>query len=308
MLAPLASLWLSLAPPESVEPPPTEQTTAAPSEPDLSEAKRLFDEGTARYDAADFSGAIEVFTLALSELRKQGITDFRIRGSLLFNIGRTHMKAYGIDEEVEHLRQAKSVFNRFIEEAELHPDEVDPADIDEARTQLVEIDRLLAAEAATPAAETQGGKKKKPKRERQPKEPRDRPEPKGDPKKLKASGIGLLAGGGALLVGGVGMLAWGATFVPAAERQVAALDDLELPDNSPAFMDGDAFIARERSKGSVWMGVGGFTAVLGVAGVAVGIRQLVTAKRVREHHTARAWTPTAAFGRDGVWFGVSGRF
>jgi hypothetical protein len=299
VLASLASLWLVLAPPGSDEAPAAEP----PAEPeaDLSEARRLFDEGTARYDAADFAGAIETFTLALSELRKQGVSDFRIRGLLLFNIGRTHMRAYGIDEEVEHLRQAKTIFTSFIDEAERHPEEVDAADIDEARNQLVEIDRLLADAKSVPEG--------KPKRERKPKQPRDRPEPKGDPQKLRASGIGLLAGGGALLVGGVGMLAWGAGYVPAAEAKVAGLDALGLPPDSPAFAEGEAFIDAERRKGTTWMAVGGVSVALGVVGVGIGIRQLVTAKRIKQNNRAlTAWTPTAAFGRDGVWFGVSGRF
>jgi len=299
VLAPLASLWLAFAPPESEAGQPAQPETTA-SEPDLTEARRLFDEGTARYDAADFAGAIEVFTLALSELRKQGVSDFRIRGLLLFNIGRSHMRAYGIDDDVGHLRQAKSIFTSFVGEAEEHPGEVDAADIEEARSQLVEIDRLLAADTSEPAPEPKG---KKPKR--------DRPEPKGDPKKLRASGIGLLAGGGALLVGGVGMLAWGAGFGPAAEAKVAELDGLMLPDDSPAFADGEAFIDAERKKGTAWMAVGGVGVTLGVVGVAVGIRQLVTAKRVEKHRAGSgptAWTPTAAFGREGAYFGVSARF
>jgi hypothetical protein len=299
VLASLASLWLVLAPPDSGEAPAAEQ----PSEADLSEARRLFDEGTARYDAADFTGAIETFTLALSELRKQGVSDFRIRGLLLFNIGRAHMRAYGIDDQVGHLRQAKSIFTSFVDESEKHPDEVDAADIEEARGQLVEIDRLLAASTSEPAPET------KPKRERKPKQPRDRPEPKGDPKKLRTSGIGLLAGGGVLLVGGIGMLGWGAGYVPAAEAKVAGLDGLGLPPDSVAFADGEAFIDSERRKGTSWMAVGGVSMALGVVGVGIGIRQLITAKRVEKHNGARtAFTPTAGFGREGGWVGVAGRF
>jgi hypothetical protein len=295
VLSSFASLWLALAPPATVDAPEAEQPSE--QEPDLGEAKRLFDEGTARYDAADFAGAIEVFTLALSELRKQGVADFRIRGLLLFNIGRTHMRAYGIDEEVEHLRQAKSIFTSFIDEAEGHPDEVDAADIDEAKARLVELEELLAA-TNEPASE---GK---------PKPKRDRPEPKGDPKKLRAMGIGLTAGGVALLGGGIGMMVWGAGFGAAAEREVAGLDDLGLPADSPAFAEGDAFIAAERRKGAVWQGVGGFAIGVGVGVLSFGIRQLITAKRIEKRSTSKstAMVPTAGFGRDGAWLGVAGRF
>jgi hypothetical protein len=302
VLASFASLWLAIAALEMVDAPAAEQPSE--QEPDLSEAKRLFDEGTARYDAADFAGAIEVFTLALSELRKQGVSDFGIRGLLLFNIGRTHMRAYGIDDEVEHLRQAKSIFTSFIDEAEDHPDEVDPGDVEEAKAQLVEIDALLAARATAPAPTPEA----KPKRERKPK--RDRPEPKGDPKKLRAMGIGLTAGGVALLGGGIGMMAWGAGFGAAAEREVAGLDALELPADSPAFAEGDAFIAAERRKGAAWLGVGGFAIGAGVGLLAGGIRQLVTAKRIEQRSASKraALSPTLGFGREGAWLGVAGRF
>jgi hypothetical protein len=303
VLASFVSLWLALAPPETATP-EVQRPQPVTAEPDLTEARRLFDEGTARYDAADFAGAIEVFTLALSELRSQGVSDFRIRGLLLFNIGRTHMRAYGIDEEVEHLRQAKSIFISFIDEAEEHPDEVDAGDIEEAKAKLVEIDALLAELDEPAPAQT------KPKRERKPKPKRDRPEPKGDPKQLRTMGAGLTAGGVVLLGGGVGMMAWGAGFGAAAERQVAGLDDLGLPAESPAFADGDSFIAAERRKGATWLGVGGVAIAAGVGVVAFGVRQLITAKRVEQHRASNraAWVPTAGFGREGAWLGVAGRF
>lgn len=298
MLVSFASLWIALAPPETAAAPEAEQ----PAEADLSEAERLFDEGIARYDAADFAGAIEVFTLALSELRSQGVSDFRIRGLLLFNIGRAHMRAYGIDDEIEHLRQAKSIFTSFVDEADEHRDEVEAGDIEEAKAQLVEIEAMLAA-TGEPAPED-----KKPTREPKPK--RDRPEPKGDPKKLRAMGIGLTAGGVALLGGGVGMMAWGAGFGAAAEREVAGLDDLGLPADSPAFADGDAFIAAERRKGAAWLGVGGFAIGAGVGVLSFGIRQLITAKRIEQRSASKstALIPTAGFAREGAWFGVAGRF
>jgi tetratricopeptide (TPR) repeat protein len=316
VLVPLASLWIALAlhamvvapevqrPVAAEQPDTAEQPDAAeqPAEPDLDEAKRLFDEGTARYDAADFDGAIETFTLALSELRTQGVLDFRIRGLLLFNIGRTHMRAYGIDDEVEHLRQAKSIFHSFIDEAQEHADEVDAGDIEEAKAKLVEIDALLAALDEPAPAQA------KPKRERKPK--RDRPEPKGDPKQLRAMGAGLTAGGVVLLGGGIGMMAWGAGFGAAAERQVAGLNDLGLSADDPAFADGDSFIAAERRKGATWLGVGGVAIAAGVGVVSFGVRQLITAKRVEQHRASNrtAWAPTAGFGREGAWLGVAGRF
>ena len=283
MLELIVASWLAFAPAEDA---PTESA-------DLTEARRLFDEGTARYEAADYEGAIEVFTLALGEVRGQGVDDFTVRGLLLFNIGRAHLRAHEIDQDIEHLRQAQSIFRRFVEEADAHPGEVDEADVNEAREQLEEIDRLLAA------AEQ---------REPGPAPDNDEPDddkPPADPAKLRARGIGLSAAGAALLGGGVGMLVWGGGFGPSAEAQVAELDDLGLPADSPAFADGDEFIAAERRKGAAWMAAGGVAAAVGVVGVALGVQQLVKAKKVTRERSVSA---SASFSRDGVWFGIHGQF
>ena len=295
MLESFVSLWLIASPTVAAAP-----AEAGPAqEADLSEAKRLYNEGTVRYEAADFAGAIESFTLALSELRSEGINDFSIRGLLLFNIGRTHMRAYEIDGEVEHLLQARTIFTSFVEEAHGHPDQVAPGDIEEAKTRLEEIEGLLASrddpasegDAIQPSTDTPADSGVDQADER-------------DPKRLRASGIGLSVAGAALIGGGVGMIAWGAGFAPAARAQVAELDTLDLPPDSPAYADGEAHIATERRKGTAWMAAGGVAAALGVAGLAVGIRQLVVAKRVRE----RRVSAVGSFGPEMVWLGVTGRF
>jgi tetratricopeptide (TPR) repeat protein len=278
VLALLVASWISLAPPAD----------AAPSEAvDLSEARRLFDEGNARYDAADYKGAIEVFTRALTEIRGRGVDDFQIRARLLFNIGRSHMRAYEINHDVEHLRQARSIFTRLLEESERFPGEVDEDDVASAHEQLAEIERLLAA------AE----------------QPSDAPPPpfnaeRPDPRPFRVRGIGLISGGAALLGAGVGMLAWGGGFGSAAETQVAGLDDLGLPSDSAAFADGQDFITAERRKGAAWMAAGGVSAVLGVVGVAVGVQQLVKANKL----SPRSLSAGLTVNREGAGLSVSGRF
>jgi hypothetical protein len=86
----------------------------------------------------------------------------------------------------------------------------------------------------------------------------------------------------------------------------------ESPDASqptqPAASEPDLTEAKRLSDNGT---VGGVSLTLGVVGVAVGIRQLVTAKRVDKHRASSAstaWTPTAALGRDGAYFGMSARF
>jgi hypothetical protein len=270
--------------------PPDDEETTGEAEPaaDLSEAKRLFDEGLARYDAADYEGAIEVFTLALSEVRGQGVSDFDIRGLLLFNIGRAHVRAWEIDRDVEHLRQAQKIIRTFLEEANSkeYAGIIDAETLKSAEVQLAEIDRELAGPA--PADE-----------------PEDEPEsdqPSADvspqAKRHRATGIGLTVSGVAVLGAGVGMLVWGTTYGPDAQAQV----DGFTPQTMSVLAQGDDFIAAERRKGTAWMAGGGVAAALGVAGLAVGIQQLIKAKRTK------APSVSAGVGPQGVGVVVSGRF
>jgi tetratricopeptide (TPR) repeat protein len=255
----------------------------------LSEARRLFDEGNARYDAADYKGAIEVFTLALREIHGKGVDDFRVRALLLFNIGRTHMRAYEIYRDIEHLRQARSIFSRLVDEFERFPGEVEAEDVAAAHENLTEVERMLAA------AESSG-------------EPLPPKTETLDHRPIRARGIGLTGAGVVLLGAGIGMLAWGSGFGAAAESQVAGLDDLGLPSDSPAFADGDDFIAAERRKGTAWMVAGGVSAALGVTGAAIGIMQLVKAKKLQQRSLSAGVSPGVSISREGVWLSVGGRF
>lgn len=293
MLELLIAPWFALAPPEVAGDEGTAPTPAdGEVEVDLSEAARLFDEGLARYEAADYEAAIEIFTQALAELREQGVHDFRTRGLLLFNIGRAHMRAYEIDEDVEHLRQAQAIFRRFTEEGkdERNAAEADPGDVREAEEQLAIIAGLLESESAS-----------------EPVDPAPAPAPVDAdeaPSNARPLGIGLTATGVALLGGGVGMLIWGVGYGPAAQAEVDTLDGLGLPDDHPAFAEGDQFIRDERKKGTAWMAAGGVAAGLGVGVLAVGIQQLVRANKQRRPPV----TAVGSFERGFVFVGVAGRF
>lgn len=96
---------------------------------------------------------------------------------------------------------------------------------------------------------------------------------------------------------------WGAGAGPAAESQRPVLDDPGIPADSPAHAEFDAFVAAETRKGVAWMAAGGVAAGVGVVGLALGVRQLVRAKRARAPVTV-----TTAFDRRGVWLGVRGQF
>jgi hypothetical protein len=288
MLTVLVATWLLVAPAAGQDP-----------EADLIAAGELFQEGVARYDAADFNGSIEVWMRALGKVAS--VEDFQVRGLLLFNIGRAHVRAYDIDRDVTHLRQAKTILTRFVEEArsEAYAGQIDDETIAEAEQQLAEVARLLGEDEDEPAVVGPTDEPTdEPNNDRT--KPVDDPKPAPSPTKLRNTGIALLVPGVALVGAGVGMLAWGAGFGAAAQSQV---DGFDLSPDDPDFDRGEDYVAGERSKGTSWMIAGGVGMTIGVVGVALGARQLIRAKKARANAVSVA--PN--------WFGgyglvVSGRF
>ncbi len=100
-----------------------EATDAAPAPDDgvREQAQQLYDEGQVLYSAADYSGAIEKFTLALSLIsRSDAGFDGEVRGRLLYNLATAHDRAYNINGEIKSLRQARELYARIGEEAGAH--------------------------------------------------------------------------------------------------------------------------------------------------------------------------------------------
>ena len=92
---------------------------AEPDDPTpAQQAQTLFERGVSRYEVSDYPGAIENFTHAYDQSRK--IEDAALRGRVLhalqFNLARAHVKAYGIDEDRQHLRIAIDLFGKYLAE------------------------------------------------------------------------------------------------------------------------------------------------------------------------------------------------
>ena len=136
------ALYLSLSAPVAV------QALVQPpaSTADLSEARRLYYEGSTRYDAADYEGAIEKFTEALTSVKEVGSNDFQVRGLLLYNIGKAHVRAYDTTQDVVHLRQARTIYREFIAEADAEAffDKFDPEHVEMATEELESLEAHLA--------------------------------------------------------------------------------------------------------------------------------------------------------------------
>lgn len=244
-------------------------------QPDLSEAERLFREGKTKYDSADYEGAITSFTQALGEATAKGSKEFQVRGLLLYNIGKAHIKAYDIDHDIEHLRQARAIYKRFIKEADVEAmfEKFSAQDVADARQEL----RMLEMRIGGLESEAKGI------------EPVPSTPPVVAPivdqqevTKARNLGIGLTVSGSAVIAAGVGVLVAGSQLAPSAETSVAKLDDLGVPADHPSRVEGETFIDAETRRGRTIMAVGGSLAAVGAVGIGMGIASLVKSKRLKE--------------------------
>lgn len=269
------------------------ETTGAPA--DLQHAETLYDEGTVRYDAADYLGAVEKFTEALAIVKREGGDD-HVRLTLLYNIGQAHEKQHEIDRDVTHLRQALALYRQYREFAESKGDLDDQLDVEgkilrlekklRAHDQIMR-NRQKTADAGDPS----------------PPEPPDVDE---DPswRRHRNLGVGLTVAGGAAVVGGVVVAVLGSRYESKARAQVDELADLGVPMDHPAWEEGEDFVAQEKRKGAVLMGVGGSLAAAGAVGAGVGIFYLVKARKAKASRVSA--TPVLAPGFAGVQ--LTGRF
>jgi hypothetical protein len=84
----------------------------APAEdPALAEARTLYDEGKARFDTFDYEGAVELWTRAYAKLPEES---GGVRNAMVYNIATAQEKAYELDKDVQHLRQAQLLLEQYV--------------------------------------------------------------------------------------------------------------------------------------------------------------------------------------------------
>jgi tetratricopeptide (TPR) repeat protein len=261
----------------------------------MEEAEVLFREGTVQYESTDYTGAIESFTKALGIVTAERGGD-EIRLTLLYNIALAHEKQFKIDKDVAHLRQALELYKRYRDFAQSKGDLGEELDVE---YQIAHLEKQLQIHNQIERNKERG---------EQPATADPPPVSELDAglewKKPRNTGIGLVAGGGVLTIGGVVLAVVGSTFEGSAEDEVAKLADQGIPMDHPAWAEGDEFIASEKRRGNVFMGVGASVAVVGAVGVGVGSYYLVKSKRLREGRVSAL--PALSPGYAGVQ--ISGRF
>lgn len=85
--------------------------TATAEDPALVEARALYDEGKARFDTFDYEGAVDSWTKAYGKLPE---SETGVRNAMVYNIATAQEKAYDVDKDVQHLRQAVLLLQTYV--------------------------------------------------------------------------------------------------------------------------------------------------------------------------------------------------
>jgi hypothetical protein len=269
--------------------------------PEVERARELFDQGARKYEVADYAGAIELWTRAYERLPVREDTA-KTRQLLRRNIGQAHVRAYEVDRDATHLRQARALLQGYL-------DNVDPASVDDAALQadrervqqmLETVDTELAQlerewnETGTEAP-TQTEPDATPPRPTSTSAAHDSETTPGpvdrDETDRDSTQTAMLAAGGVLAgVGIVGLSVMGWGLARGKDRQQAwesARDDAAAPGAMPDDTRALAPIedAGQRANDiALGMGIaGGIVLATGVALIIVGVRR----GRIRSDRTSR---------------------
>lgn len=135
--------------------------TMAPEDPALAEARELYDEGKARFDTFDYNGAVESWTKAYAKLPDD---QAGVRNAMVYNIATAQEKAYDVDKDLQHLRQAVLLLQSYVKNYKVlykRTPETE-AELKKAENRIAALeDRIARAErgeepAPVPATTTEG--------------------------------------------------------------------------------------------------------------------------------------------------------
>jgi hypothetical protein len=138
-------LWLGLAAPAGK--PAGGKTAAAPTQPGpLQRVGELATSAQARYETADFAGAIELWTQAY-DLLPDAPEYVSQRSVLAYQIAQACVEAHAIDPKLAYLRKAEKLFSGYLQSVDAQDAET-VADIEgrlkDIRAKIADVDRLEA--------------------------------------------------------------------------------------------------------------------------------------------------------------------
>lgn len=141
------SVAAALAVPAGVVMAPTSaHAFVGPAAPATDEAKVLYDEGLARFETHDYNGAVDKWTLAYSKLPPDASGQ---RNAMVYNIATAQEKAYDLDKDVQHLRQAALLLESYVDNYKdmFKKTPETKAEVDKANARIRSLrERIAAAE------------------------------------------------------------------------------------------------------------------------------------------------------------------
>lgn len=134
--------------------------TAAPANDEdaaLAEARAMFERGRAKYDTFDYEGAIDLWQQAMQKVPE---SQAGVRNAMVYNIALAQEKAYEVDKDVAHLRQAVLLLQSWVAsyKAMFKKTPETEAEAAKAEARIAELeDRIAKIEAGEDtAAPTEG--------------------------------------------------------------------------------------------------------------------------------------------------------
>lgn len=216
-------------------------TLTAPGESSSNaEAEAMFRRGQAKYETADYNGAIDLWTEAYALIESTPETA-SIKALLLYNLAQAHVKAYELDDDDIHLKQAQQLLQSFrnnlsllYEDQALRDEETKKVD-----ERLAEIEAMLAAAKPPPEPEDEP-EDEPPRDEPPPPELEPVPVPVPDDAGDARPGKPLIITGGVLLGLGVGAgaIAIAGAVLGSGANDIADLDPSDLAAREQQFGTG----------------------------------------------------------------------
>jgi hypothetical protein len=123
----------------------------------LDESRRLYEEGKAKFDTVDFVGAIDLWTRAYARTPESAPG---IRNAMVYNIATAREKAYELDGELQHLRQAILLLQSYVQsyQALYARTPETQAEVSKAQERIAELQaRIGAAERGESPAPAPNG-------------------------------------------------------------------------------------------------------------------------------------------------------